>query len=135
MTKELFFRSILPIGILFSGSLIMSNKAYLYLTVSFIQMLKVSLASPTRHPSLTHRIAAPKQAFTPVAILLISFASRIQEPNRRLLLIVLTISGGVCLASYGELHFNPTGFIIQVIAVAVRISPHRGQNTKPDFQI
>lgn len=41
MTKELFFRSILPIGVLFSGSLVLSNTAYLYLTVSFIQMLKV----------------------------------------------------------------------------------------------
>jgi hypothetical protein len=41
MSKDLFLRSILPIGILFSGSLILSNKAYLHLTVPFIQMLKV----------------------------------------------------------------------------------------------
>ena len=41
MTKEVFVRSILPIGLLFSGSLILSNSAYLYLSVSYIQMLKV----------------------------------------------------------------------------------------------
>ena len=41
MTKEIFVRSILPIGVLFSGSLILSNSAYLYLSVSYIQMLKV----------------------------------------------------------------------------------------------
>lgn len=41
MTKELFLKSILPIGVLFSGSLVLSNTAYLYLSVSFIQMLKV----------------------------------------------------------------------------------------------
>lgn len=41
MTKELFLRSILPIGLLFSGSLILSNTAYLYLSVPYIQMLKV----------------------------------------------------------------------------------------------
>ena len=41
MTKEMFTRSILPIGLLFSGSLILSNTAYLYLSVSYIQMLKV----------------------------------------------------------------------------------------------
>lgn len=40
MTKEVFVKSILPISLLFSGSLILSNKAYLYLSVSFIQMLK-----------------------------------------------------------------------------------------------
>jgi hypothetical protein len=41
LTKEMFFRSILPIGLLFSGSLILSNTAYLYLSVPYIQMLKV----------------------------------------------------------------------------------------------
>ena len=41
LTKEMFFRSILPIGLLFSGSLILSNSAYLYLSVPYIQMLKV----------------------------------------------------------------------------------------------
>ena len=41
LTKETFVRSILPIGLLFSGSLILSNTAYLYLSVPYIQMLKV----------------------------------------------------------------------------------------------
>jgi hypothetical protein len=49
MTREVFTRSILPIAILFSGSLILSNKAYLHLTVSFIQMLKVRVC-PLIHP-------------------------------------------------------------------------------------
>lgn len=43
MTRDVFVRAILPIGLLFSGSLILSNKAYLYLSVSYIQMLKVRL--------------------------------------------------------------------------------------------
>jgi len=101
MTKDLFLKSILPIGVLFSGSLVLSNTAYLYLSVSFIQMLK---------------------AFTPVAILLISFAWRIQEPSKRLLVIVLMISGGVCLASYGELRFDPSGFVVQALAVGFEAS-------------
>jgi drug/metabolite transporter (DMT)-like permease len=101
MSKDVYIRSILPIAILFCGSLILSNKAYLYLTVSFIQMLK---------------------AFTPVSILLISFAMRIQDPSQRLLLIVLTISFGVSLASYGELRFDLMGFIIQSLAVAFEAS-------------
>ena len=41
MTKDMFVRSILPIGLLFSCSLILSNSAYLYLSVPYIQMLKV----------------------------------------------------------------------------------------------
>lgn len=62
-----------------SGSLILSNYAYLTLSVSFIQMLK---------------------AFNPVAILLISFAFKIQEPNGRLTLIVFLISIGCALGEY-----------------------------------
>lgn len=42
MTNERWYRNILPIGVLFSASLIFSNMAYLTLSVSFIQMLKVS---------------------------------------------------------------------------------------------
>ena len=41
MTRQMFLRSILPIGFLFSASLILSNMAYLHLSVAFIQMLKV----------------------------------------------------------------------------------------------
>ncbi|KAI5451629.1 hypothetical protein NCC49_001610 [Naganishia albida] len=101
MTRDQWMRTILPIGALFSGSLILSNFAYLSLSVSFIQMLK---------------------AFTPVAILLISFAFRIQEANRRLMLIVCMISFGCAMAAYGELHFEMVGFIAQCAAVGFEAS-------------
>lgn len=48
-------RTIVPIGLLYSGTLWLGNSAYLFLSVSFIQMLKVSgapLLSPTA--SLNH---------------------------------------------------------------------------------
>ncbi|OJT08126.1 hypothetical protein TRAPUB_981 [Trametes pubescens] len=95
MSKDMFLRSILPIGLLFSGSLILSNTAYLYLSVAYIQMLK---------------------AFTPVAILLISWTFRIQDPSKRLAVIVFMISMGVALASHGELRFNLIGFLTQAAA-------------------
>lgn len=101
ITKDMFVRSILPIGLLFSASLILSNTAYLYLSVAYIQMLK---------------------AFTPVAILLISWSFRIQEPSKKLAVIVFMISTGVALASHGELHFNLIGFITQAAAVAFEAS-------------
>jgi hypothetical protein len=41
MTGKVYLRAICPIGLFFSLSLICSNKAYLFLSVSFIQMLKV----------------------------------------------------------------------------------------------
>jgi len=96
LDMTMFVRRILPIGLLFSGSLILSNTAYLYLSVSYIQMLK---------------------AFTPVSILLISWTFRIQDPSKKLATIVLMISTGVALASRGELHFHLGGFLIQAGAV------------------
>jgi hypothetical protein len=65
-------------------------------------------------PRCTHPTDS-EQAFIPVLILLISFVMRIQEPSRRLLVIVLTISFGVSLASYSELHFNAMGTYILAI--------------------
>lgn len=101
MTRDRWVRSILPIGALFSGSLILSNYAYLSLSVSFIQMLK---------------------AFNPVAILLISFAFKLQDPNARLMAIVAMISTGCALAAYGEVHFELFGFLCQCAAIAFEAS-------------
>lgn len=42
MTGKVYLRAICPIGLFFSLSLICGNQAYLYLSVAFIQMLKVS---------------------------------------------------------------------------------------------
>ena len=41
MTGRVYLRAIVPIGVFFSLSLICGNLTYLYLSVSFIQMLKV----------------------------------------------------------------------------------------------
>ncbi|KAJ3019997.1 UNVERIFIED_CONTAM: hypothetical protein HDU68_010410, partial [Siphonaria sp. JEL0065] len=42
ITCDVYKKAILPIGLFFSMSLVFSNSAYLYLSVPFIQMLKVS---------------------------------------------------------------------------------------------
>jgi hypothetical protein len=41
MTGRVYLRAIMPIGLFFSLSLICGNLTYLYLSVAFIQMLKV----------------------------------------------------------------------------------------------
>ncbi len=124
VSKDMFLRSILPIGLLFSGSLILSNTAYLYLSVAYIQMLKVrSILHGVCYTMLTRTCHANLQAFTPVAILLISWTFRIQDPSKRLAVIVFMISMGVALASHGELRFNLIGFLTQAAAVGVN-SPY-----------
>jgi hypothetical protein len=44
MTGKVYLRAIVPIGLFFSLSLICGNLTYLYLSVSFIQMLKVGFS-------------------------------------------------------------------------------------------
>ncbi|KAI9621886.1 hypothetical protein KEM48_007494 [Puccinia striiformis f. sp. tritici PST-130] len=96
MSWDRWTRSILPIGALFSASLIFSNMAYLTLSVSFIQMLK---------------------AFTSVAVLAISIVMGLEKANQRTMLIVLLISLGVAIASIGELEFALSGFICQTLGI------------------
>lgn len=48
MTGRVYLRAICPIGLFFSLSLICGNLTYLYLSVSFIQMLKVG-QTPLSH--------------------------------------------------------------------------------------
>ena len=62
------------------------------------------------------------KAFNPVAILLISFLFRIQEPNSRLIAIVVLISTGCALAAYGEIDFEMFGFMCQCAALGFEAS-------------
>ncbi|SCV68331.1 BQ2448_452 [Microbotryum intermedium] len=96
MSWDRWFRNIVPIGALFSASLIFSNLAYLTLSVSFIQMLK---------------------AFTSVAVLGLSVVAGLEKMNPRTFMIVVAISCGVALASFGEVDFVFSGFICQTLGI------------------
>lgn len=48
----LMCRAFMPIGALYAGTLWLGNAAYLYLSVSFIQMLKVRALPPTYSPRM-----------------------------------------------------------------------------------
>ncbi|SGY18190.1 BQ5605_C015g08002 [Microbotryum silenes-dioicae] len=96
MTWDQYTRNILPIGALFSASLIFSNLAYLTLSVSFIQMLK---------------------AFTAVAVLTMSVMMGLEQFSRRTTIVVCFISMGVFIASYHEANFIFAGFIFQSLGI------------------
>ncbi|KAI8953650.1 triose-phosphate transporter family-domain-containing protein [Xylaria longipes] len=96
MNTNTYMKAIVPIGIMFSLSLIFGNFAYLYLSVSFIQMLKATNA---------------------VATLLATWAFGMAAPNLNKLVNVSAIVVGVAIASFGELKFDGLGFIIQVTGI------------------
>lgn len=93
MTGRVYLRAIVPIGLLYSASLVCSNMVYLYLSVAFIQMLKSA---------------------APVAVLLTAWAWGVEKPSMNRFANVSVIVAGVALASLGEINFSMVGFLFQV---------------------
>jgi drug/metabolite transporter (DMT)-like permease len=101
VTREVFINKIVPVSLFFAVSLVLSNKSYIYLSVSYIQMLK---------------------AFTPVAVLIFSFFSGLEKASCTEVYIVLVICVGVALASAGESYFSLVGFTFQSLAILAESS-------------
>lgn len=97
MTRHLYFTSVVPIGALYALSLWFSNSAYIYLSVSFIQMLK---------------------ALMPVAVYTLGVFFKKEHYKPDTFLNMLSISLGVGIAAYGEARFDLTGVALQLAAVA-----------------
>ncbi|KAG2298713.1 hypothetical protein Bca52824_035185 [Brassica carinata] len=97
MSRETYLRSVIPIGALYSLSLWLSNSAYIYLSVSFIQMLK---------------------ALMPVAVYSIGVLLKKETFKSQTMTNMLSISFGVAIAAYGEAKFDVWGVVLQLGAVA-----------------
>lgn len=96
MSREVYLSSVVPIGALYSLSLWLSNSAYIYLSVSFIQMLK---------------------ALMPVAVYSIAVLLKKDPYNNSTMVNMLSISLGVAVAAYGEARFDAWGVLLQLGAV------------------
>lgn len=117
MDFDTYKRAILPIVVFFSLSLIGGNLAYLYLSVSFIQMLKAS---------------------TSVVTLLATWAFKIVPPNFNVLGNVAVIVLGVVIASLGEIKFHLLGFLFQacgIIFEALRLVMVQRLLSSPEFKM
>lgn len=97
LTMSFLFRTILPIAAVSSGALICSNSAYMYLSVPFIQMLK---------------------ALSPVFVLFLTWLWSLKDVNKSDVISIMVITGGVMLASVGELEFSWLGTAIHLTGLA-----------------
>ncbi|KAI1406456.1 TPT-domain-containing protein [Hypoxylon fuscum] len=96
MTSRLYIKAVVPIGILYSGSMVSSTLVYLYLSVPFIQMLK---------------------AASPAVMLLVGWLWGFEHPTWKKCLYIMIIVLGVVMASAGEIHFSWPGFVYQVAGI------------------
>jgi hypothetical protein len=95
ITMNYWLTRILPVGLLSAATIGSGNSVYLYLSVSFTQMLK---------------------ALTPVYILLCLVMFKVEIPKSQVVAAVVLISFGTGIASLGELKFSWTGFFLQSLA-------------------
>ncbi|KAJ7155291.1 hypothetical protein C8R46DRAFT_910761, partial [Mycena filopes] len=100
MNKDLFLRSILPIGVFSGGSLALGNAAYLHMSISYIMAMK---------------------AFTPLVVFLVA---RPVDLNWKSVISVSIACGGIALTTTGVFIFDPVGFALQgtaIVADALRL--------------
>jgi hypothetical protein len=90
-----YLRNMGTVGAATAASLCFGNAGYLYLTVSFVQILK---------------------AFTPVFVVAMLYCTAVETPSRRVCFSVLMICVGTSIASAGEANFSPIGLTIMFCA-------------------
>lgn len=91
ITLKFYMTRIMPVGLCMALTLGFGNLVYMYLTVSFIQILK---------------------SFTPVMTMLALFLAKLETPTARLIVSVCLIAAGTALASVGEVNFSTIGIMV-----------------------
>jgi hypothetical protein len=97
MTRQAYVRRVLPIAFLFAVVLWTGHSAYLYLSVSFIQMVKASM---------------------PVVVFAAAVSMRVEKYSHKMAFILANIALGVSVASWGELNFHAVGFTFLIASMA-----------------
>eukprot|EP00887_Chlorella_sp_A99_P002687 scaffold6.g2687.t1 len=96
LDSDTYLCCILPIGACYAGTLWVGNAAYLYLSVSFIQMLK---------------------ALCPCAVFLVGCAFGTDAFRWATLSNMVVVAVGVAIASYGEINFHLLGVFCQLASI------------------
>ncbi|KAK5045710.1 hypothetical protein LTR84_009079 [Exophiala bonariae] len=108
-TKK-FFGVIVPIGLMFTGSLIFNNLPYLTLNVAFIQMIK---------------------SLGPATIVFALYTLRLATPSYRECIAISLIIAGFLFCMLGEIKFSLKGTTYQVLGLL--FEAYRGGLTQKCF--
>ena len=117
MSRETYIAKIVPIAGLFAVVLWMGNTAYVYLSVAFIQMVK---------------------ALMPCVVYTVGCIFKVEKYKKETMMNMAVIALGVGIASYGELNFNLTGFMLlmgSIACEAVRIVSIQMLLTSADIKL
>lgn len=112
-----WWRRIFVVGILTTAALCTGTASYLYLTVSFIEILK---------------------GFTPIVTIMVQTMFGEPPPSCKIASAVLMISLGTAVSSFGELNLNLTGLLLMLASVyceAVRLMLTQRLLTHMNFHV
>uniref|UniRef100_A0A7S0YKQ8 Sugar phosphate transporter domain-containing protein n=1 Tax=Polytomella parva TaxID=51329 RepID=A0A7S0YKQ8_9CHLO len=104
VSSDIYIRCIIPISVLFATTLWLSNAAYIYLSVSFVQMVKASM---------------------PLWVFSFGVVLGVEKFTLRTSSILAVVVLGVGFASFGEVNFVLTGFVLLMgsfLAEAARLN-------------
>ena len=99
ITFQFWLMNMIPIGAAQGLTFFGTNAAYMYLTITFTQMLA---------------------AFTPTVTMALLYLSGVEAPTLRAGTAVLAIGFGCALSSYGEGQFNLVGVLLHASASHVK---------------
>ena len=86
----------MPIGLFMGGTLVAGNAAYLFLAVSFVQMLK---------------------AFSPAVTMVILIAAGMERATSKLVVALVVITVGTIISAWGEISFSWIGTALMVLSM------------------
>mmetsp|Transcript_137052 Transcript_137052/g.292713 ORF Transcript_137052/g.292713 Transcript_137052/m.292713 type:complete len:426 (-) Transcript_137052:94-1371(-) len=90
--SSLMLRVILPIATCFAGQLVLSNIAFMYSTIAFLQMMKQSNV---------------------VLVYLFSLLLALERFSWKCALVLFFVASATALTIHGEMEFSPSGFALQ----------------------
>ena len=96
ITLDFWLRNMIPIGAAQGVTFASTNAAYMYLTITFTQMLA---------------------AFTPTVTLVLLYLFGVEVPTLRASVCVFVIGLGCVLSSYGEGHFSMVGVAYRSLGI------------------
>ncbi|KAL1500331.1 hypothetical protein AB1Y20_012995 [Prymnesium parvum] len=95
VSRLFFITRLFPVGLAMASMFYFGNRAYLYITVSFVQMLKTA---------------------TPVVTMAVMVLFRLERARLHLVIALLLLVAGTALSSFGELAFSWTGVLVMLLS-------------------
>jgi len=100
LSPDGYMKKLIPLSIFFAASICLSNEAYIYCSVPFLQMCK---------------------ELNVVMVYFVGLALAVERFNVQTTTVLFIIMCGCCMSIHGEMRFSATGFLLQLTAQSAEV--------------